>query len=272
MKTITIAFFGDLVGEPGRLMLKKYLPQIRQRYAIDAVLVNGENSDNRGRGISRAVMQFFKDVGVDIVTSGNHIFQQKDIFEYLKSHKDLLRPENFPTECPGSGITLFQAKGYIIGVLNLQGRVFMREQVADPFKTADSALTFLKSRTPLVIVDFHAETTSEKIGLGLYLDGRVSAVVGTHTHVQTADERILPQGTAYITDLGMGGALNSMIGMQKESILTNMITQMPQKFEVDLEGPYVLSGVVIKLDAVTGKALSIERIRYIDEAKTLQEL
>jgi 2',3'-cyclic-nucleotide 2'-phosphodiesterase len=158
----------------------------------------------------------------------------------------------------------FETKGFIIGVINLQGRVFMKEHVSCPFKAADSILTYLRSKTSIIFVDFHAETTSEKLGLAYYLDGRVTAVVGTHTHVQTADERILPQGTAYITDLGMAGSLNSMIGMKKDSIIRKLITQMPEKFVVDTEGPFVLSGVVIDVDPETGRSSAIQRIRIID--------
>jgi 2',3'-cyclic-nucleotide 2'-phosphodiesterase len=255
---------GDVVGTPGRVILQKYLPQLVKKYAIDAVIVNGENSAD-GKGVTPRIMRFFKHIGVDIVTSGNHIWQKKEIFPYLTEHKDLLRPINFPSECPGVGVTLFTSDNNVIGVLNVQGRIFMREMVSCPFRAAESALTFLASRTRIVIVDMHAETTSEKMALAWFLDGKVSAVVGTHTHVQTADERVLPGGTAFITDLGMCGALNGMLGMKKEPIIRHMMTQMPTKFEVDDNGPFVLSGVYIDIDTTTGKALALERIRIIDD-------
>lgn len=267
-KYIRLLVIGDVVGAPGRAMFQKYVSSLRNTYAIDGVVVNGENSSSNGRGITPRIAHFFRHNGADIITTGNHIWHFKDIYEYLNQHSDVLRPENYPTECPGSGIGFFDCKGFTVGVLNLQGRIFMRDNLACPFKTAESALTFLRSKTNIILVDFHAEATAEKMGMAYFLDGKVSAVVGTHTHIQTADERILPKGTAYITDLGMVGALNSMIGMQKEPIIRNMITQMPVKFVVDNEPPLVLSGVVISIDTACGKASSIERIRIIDE--TLQ--
>ncbi|MGB8467814.1 MAG: TIGR00282 family metallophosphoesterase [Candidatus Babeliales bacterium] len=264
MKTVRIMMLGDAVGTPGCAMFQKHVSHLKEKYAIDAIIVNGENSAPNGKGITSRVMQFFKHNGANVVTSGNHIWQQKDILSYFDTHTDLVRPENFPTECPGSGVTTFAISGVTIGVLNLQGRVFMRELLSCPFKAADSALTYLRSRTNIIVVDMHAETSSEKTAMAYHLDGRVSAVVGTHTHVQTADEQILPKGTAYITDLGMAGALHSMIGMKKEPIIQQLITQMPTKFTVETEGPFVMSGVWIEIDVDSGKAKRIERIRIID--------
>lgn len=261
---LRVLLLGDLVGFPGRVIFQKHINSLKEKFSIDFVVVNGENSC-QGKGITSRIVRFFRHNGVDVVTSGNHIWQNKEIYSYLSENNDLLRPENFPTDCPGTGVGLYQCNGYSIGVINLQGRVFMREHVNDPFRTADSVLTFLKSRTPIILVDFHAETTSEKMALAYYLDGRVSALVGTHTHIQTADERILPNGTAYITDLGMAGALNSMLGMKKEPIIKNFLTQMPQKFEVDINGPMVLSGVWVEIDTTNGKATHIERVRIVDE-------
>ncbi len=261
---IRVLLLGDIVGSPGRIIFQKHINELKSKHSINFVVLNGENSC-QGRGITSRIVRFFKHNGVDVVTSGNHIWHNKEIYSYLSENKDLLRPDNFPSDCPGSGVGIYQCGGYSIGVLNLQGRVFMREHVSDPFRAADSALTFLKSRTSIILVDFHAETTSEKMALAYYLDGRVSALVGTHTHVQTADERILPNGTAYITDLGMAGSLNSMIGMKKESIIKNFLTQMPQKFEVDIQGPMVLSGVWVEIDTASGKATNIQRVRIVDE-------
>jgi metallophosphoesterase (TIGR00282 family) len=209
-------------------------------------------------------MRFFKHNGVDVVTSGNHIWRQKDIYPYLNENKDLLRPANYPSSCPGTGVTLFNCKGYEIGVINLQGRIFMRENLDCPFKTAETALSYLRSRTNIIFVDFHAEATSEKMGLGFYLDGKVSGLVGTHTHIQTADERILPNGTAYISDLGMAGSLNSMIGMKKDVVISHLLTQMPTKFEVETSAPYIMTGVYIDVDQATGKAVNIKRVKIID--------
>lgn len=263
MSTLRIIILGDIVGASGRAMFQKHILSLRTEYKADAVIVNGENSA-QGKGITPKVVQFFKDHGVNMITSGNHIWRHKEIYSYLAHHDDLIRPANFPHGCPGKGSTVFHVQGFTIGVLNLQGRVFMRELVDCPFRTADSHLTFLKSKTNIIIVDMHAETTSEKLGLAYYLDGRVSAVVGTHTHIQTADNRVLPKGTAYITDLGMAGSLNSMIGMKKEPIIENYLTQMPQKFTVDTQPPMVMSGVVVHIDTVTGHAINIERIYRVD--------
>lgn len=255
---------GDIVGAPGKAMLQKHIQGLKQRYQANVVIVNGENAALDGRGITPKVMQFFKHNGVDVVTSGNHIFQKKDIYPYFASYKDLLRPANFPASCPGAGVGLYTHEGISFGVINIQGRIFMREQLSCPFRAVESALTFLKNKTSMILVDMHAETSSEKSGIALYFDGQVSAVWGTHTHIQTADERILPQGTAFITDLGMVGALNSMIGMRKETVLHGMLTQMPSKFEVDTNGPFVLSGIVIDVDGNSGKATHIERLRVVD--------
>jgi len=263
---IRILFIGDLVGEPGRAIFQKHIATIREKSAIDVVIVNGENSANDGRGITPTIMEFFKENGVDVVTTGNHVWAKKEIYPYFVDHKNLVRPANFPAGCPGSGVTVITTtSGVTIGVLNVQGRVFMRELVNCPFKAAESALTYLQSRTNCILVDIHAETSSEKIGMGHFLDGKVSAVVGTHTHVQTADERILPGGTAFITDAGFGGAVNSMIGMQTNIILKQMLTQMPAKYMVELNLPYQLCGVIITVDAQTGKATAIERLKIIDD-------
>lgn len=262
---IKLLCIGDIVGLPGRALFKKHCAALKEKYAIDGVIVNGENTASDGRGITPAIVEFLKRYGANVITSGNHIFAKRDIYSYLSSNKDLLRPANFPASTPGTGVTTFTVAGVTVGVINVQGRVFMRELLSCPFKAAESALLFLKHQTNCIIIDMHAETTSEKIGMAYFLEGQVSAVFGTHTHVQTADERILNGGTAFISDLGMGGAVNSMIGMKKHAILHNMLTQMPVKFEVEMEGPYHMHGIVLTLDTQTGKALAIERIKIIDE-------
>lgn len=264
MSKIRILLIGDVVGSSGCQMFQKHIASIKEKHKVEGLIVNGENSAADGRGITVKGMNFFKHNKVDIVTSGNHIWAKHEIYQYLNENKDLLRPANFPSECPGTGATIFKIGQYNVGVINLQGRIFMREQVSCPFKTADTILTYLKSKTNIILVDFHAETTAEKMALGYYLDGRVSAVVGTHTHVQTTDSRILNKGTAYLTDLGMVGALNSMIGMKKDSIIQSLISQMPVRFVVETEGPMILSGALIDIDTATGKALSIERLYIVD--------
>jgi len=269
MKKIRILVIGDVVGEPGCKVLARLLPSLKEKYKVDAVIVNGENSAKNGRGITPAIMQEFKDLGVNVVTSGNHLWAKQNIVPYLESHDDLLRPANYPGACPGKGVAIFAVSGVSIAVANVQGRVFFRELTDCPFRAMQTMLSYIKQHTPITIVDFHAEATAEKLGLAYFLDGKVSAVVGTHTHVQTADERILPGGTAYISDIGMVGSLNSMIGFKKESALRAMMTQMPVRFEVDYEGPYVFCAVLLNIDVETGKALSIERIRIIDDTLAL---
>lgn len=264
MNTLRILLLGDLVGETGLLLFDRHINEIRNSYSIDAVIVNGENS-SRGKGINPDVMKFFHDRKVNMVTSGNHIWDQKEIIPYMHERNDLLRPANFPSKCPGKGIGFFECKGFTIAVINVMGRVFMRQSLDCPFRAAESLVQFAATKTPIILVDMHAETTAEKLGLAYHLEGKVSVVVGTHTHVQTNDARILPGGTAYITDLGMGGSLNSMIGIKKEAPLHNFLTQMPVRHEVDTEPPYVLSGVVVEIDTMTGKAHTIETIYKVDK-------
>ncbi len=263
-KGLRVLFLGDVVGALGRAMVQKHINAVRKEHQIDAVVVNGENSAD-GKGITPRIVKFFKHHHADVITTGNHIWAKKEIYSYLAENKDLLRPANFPSQCPGVGVTTFTTgSGQVVGVINVQGRVFMHQHVDCPFRTAESALTYLKTKTKLIFVDFHAEATSEKIAMGWFLDGRVSGIVGTHTHVQTADERILPNGTAFITDLGMAGALNSMLGQQVAPILNSFITQMPNKFVVEQYAPAILSGVWIEVDTSTGQAVDIQRINIVD--------
>ncbi len=270
MSVLKILMLGDICAAAGRAMFQKHIARIKQQYGADALILNGENSAANGKGITSRIMKFYKHHGVDVVTSGNHIWQQREIYPYLKEHTDLLRSANFPSQCPGVGVTTFEVRGFTVGVINTQGRTFMREFVTCPFMATDSLLTYLKPRTNIILIDFHAEATAEKLGMAYYVDGRVSAIVGTHTHVQTNDARILPGGTAYITDLGMAGAYNSMIGMKKEPIIQHMITQMPIRFEVDTSPPMILTGVCITIDTSTGKATNIEPIKLIDEGINLE--
>jgi metallophosphoesterase (TIGR00282 family) len=251
-----ILFLGDVVGRTGRRALDKFLPGLVKKHAPSLVVANGENAAG-GSGIT-------EDVGkdlfmqVDVLTSGNHIWDKKDALPYLEREPRLLRPANYPAVNPGRHSYVFQAAdGTKAAVLNLQGRVFM-EPLDCPFKRADEEIARLRAETPIILVDFHAEATSEKQALGWYLDGRVSAVVGTHTHVPTSDERVLPKGTAYITDAGMTGGRNAVIGMAREQALQRFLTSRPQRFEPSRDGLF-LSCVFIRVDAKTGKALSITR-------------
>lgn len=264
MSYIRVLFIGDVVGVTGRAMFQKHIGRLTRELSIDAIIVNGENSA-AGRGITSKIVRFFKHCGVNVITTGNHIWRQREVYTYLSEHDDLLRPANYPSSCPGTGVATFLCNSHEIGIINLQGRIFMRDHVECPFKTAETLVTYLKSKTNIIFVDFHAEATSEKLGLAYYLDGKISGLVGTHTHVQTADERILPGGEAYISDLGMVGSLNSMIGMTKESIISHLITQMPTKFVIDKTPPYIMSGAYIDVDSVTGKAIDIQRVKIVDD-------
>jgi 2',3'-cyclic-nucleotide 2'-phosphodiesterase len=257
-------FIGDIMGQTGQSVFQKWNNKLREKYKVDSVIVNGENSMKNGKGIDPKAMEFFKNNGVDIVTSGNHIWKEKKIYNYLAENSDLLRPANFPPGCPGEGYSIFEVKGQIIAVVCLQGRSFMHEHLDCPFRTMDTLLTFLQLKTNIILIDFHTETTAEKQALAFYLDGKISGLFGTHTHVQTSDERILPNGTAFITDLGFCGSLDSVIGMEKGAVINRFITQMPDRFVVSTKPPFILNGIVVEIEAQSGKALKIERINIID--------
>ena len=255
LNKICVFFLGDIIGRPGRKALKRYLPSFREKYSPSLVIANAENAAG-GIGVTGKVARELLE-HVDVLTSGNHIWDKKESISYLEDEPRLLRPANYPSRNPGSGSYFFNNNGTKVVVLNLQGRVFM-EPLDCPFRTADEELEKLKSLSPVIIVDFHAEATSEKQAMGWYLDGRVSVVVGTHTHVPTADERILPEGTAYITDVGMIGGYNSIIGIRRDQALNRFLTARPQRFEPGKEG-LVFSMIVAEIDTQSGKALSIKR-------------
>ncbi len=259
---VRVIFLGDIIGRPGRRALDLFLPTLIKRFSPSIIIANGENAAG-GSGITEEIGQeLFQQI--DVLTSGNHIWDKKETLAYLQKEPRLLRPANYPPVNPGKGFFVHDlGSGLKLAVLNLQGRVFM-EPIDCPFRAADEILETLRATTPLVIVDLHAEATSEKQAMGWHLDGRVSAVIGTHTHVQTADERILPQGTAYITDVGMVGALNSVIGMRREQALARFLTGRPQRFEPSKEGKS-LGAFLLKLDAQTGKAISIRRESLFEE-------
>src|SRR5512143_390323 len=251
-----VLFLGDIVGRPGRRALEKFLPGLVQKHKPSLIVGNGENAAG-GSGITEEIG---KDLFmlVDVLTSGNHIWDKKEALPYLEREPRLLRPANYPPVNPGRSSYVFQAAdGTKAAVLNLQGRVFM-EPIDCPFKRADEEIAALRAITPIILVDFHAEATSEKQALGWHLDGRVSAVIGTHTHVPTSDERVLPKGTAYISDAGMAGGRNAVIGIAREQALARFLTSRPQRFEPSRDGLYV-SGVVVKIAAATGRALSVTR-------------
>jgi len=254
-----ILFIGDIVGSPGRGAIKKLVPVLKQELQIDFVIANAENSSG-GSGITAKVAAELFASGVDVLTSGDHIWKKPEIFELINQEERILRPLNFPSGAPGRGASVFQAKnGTKVGVININGRVFM-DALECPFKTALKAAEELAAETKIIIVDIHAEATSEKVALGWYLDGKVSAVLGTHTHIQTADEKILPQGSAYITDVGMTGPYDSVIGRRVEDVLTRFLSSIPVRFEV-AQGNIQLHGALVEIDEVTGKARSILRIQ-----------
>jgi metallophosphoesterase (TIGR00282 family) len=255
---MNILFIGDIVGAPGRRALEELLPRVVDRQFIDLVVANGENASG-GLGITPQVADQLLAQGIDVLTSGNHIWKHKEILPYLESTDRLIRPANYPPETPGRGYAIVEtAAGEAAAVINLEGRVFMNP-LECPFRTVDRVLEAIPKEVKVILVDMHAEATSEKQAMGWHLDGRVSAVVGTHTHVQTADERILPSGTGYITDAGMTGPVDSVIGMKKEIILERFWKQLPQPFKV-ATGNIQLQGVLLKIDS-QGRCLEIKGLQ-----------
>jgi 2',3'-cyclic-nucleotide 2'-phosphodiesterase len=257
-----LLFIGDVVGSPGRKMVEQYIPKLKAKYKPNVIIINGENAAG-GKGITEKIYRSFVELGAHAVTLGNHAWDNREIFEFIDGAKALVRPANLPDEAPGKGIVYVQADGFEVAVINLQGRTFL-PAIDCPFKKADLLIAEASQRTPIIFVDFHAEATSEKQAMGWHLDGRVSAVVGTHTHVQTADNRILPKGTAYITDVGMTGPYDGILGVDREAVLKKFLTALPVRFEVT-SGRSQLNGVVIEIDQKTGRAKSIERIIINDD-------
>ena len=253
-----ILFIGDTVASAGRAIVKHYLKNLQEQYKIDLTILNCENAA-AGFGITPKIADEFFDWGIDVLTSGNHVWDKKEILPYLKTNPRLLRPANYPADNPGRGLTMLKTRsGEEAAVLNLQGRVFM-VPIDDPFRVAEAELAKVPSHIKVIFVDMHAEATSEKVAMGWYLDGRVSAVIGTHTHVPTADERILPKGTAYLTDAGMTGPFDSILGVMRDDVIHRFLTQIPQKFEAaSLDAQ--LNGALVTVDSATGKATAIERI------------
>jgi len=255
---VRILFIGDIFGKPGREIAKRAIPLIVEQQQIDFVIANVENSA-AGFGVTGDIADVLFGYGIDVMTSGNHVWDKKEVLDYIPRQTKLLRPANFPAGVPGRGSYVGRTRtGEPIGVLNLMGRIFMTP-LDDPFAVAVREIEAMRARTRIIIVDFHAEATSEKIAMGWHLDGRVTAVFGTHTHVQTADERILPKGTACLTDAGMTGPHDSIIGVTIDAALSRFLTGMPTKFEA-ASGPARLNAVIVTADPASGKATAIERL------------
>lgn len=256
---VKLLFIGDIVGKPGRAAVRGLVPTLRERYGLDMVIANGENAVS-GSGINPDKAAEIFDGGVDIITCGDHLWDQRDVMELLDSEPRFVRPINYPPGTPGQGSTLFEKAGLpTVGVINAQGRTFMRGELENPFRVVAEEVKKLAPIAPVILVDFHAEATSEKIAMARLLDGEVSAVVGTHTHVQTADEFIFPGGTAFLCDAGFTGPHDSVIGREWEPVVRRFLTSQPERFPV-ASGRVLLQGVVIEVDGATGKAVSIERV------------
>jgi metallophosphoesterase (TIGR00282 family) len=255
---IRILFLGDVVGEPGRKAVATLLPLLKEELKVDFAIVNGENAAG-GRGITPKIAIGLMRAGAAVITTGDHIWDQKDLLPFMSEEPRLLRPVNYPGNPPGQGSIVLETKKGRIGVINLQGRVFMKEGMENPFVAISRAVEEMRRETSVIFVDFHAEATSEKVAMGWHLDGLVSAVVGTHTHVPTADERILPKGTAFQCDAGMCGPMESVIGSEIQPVLERFHTAMPAKFGVG-RGAVRINGVLVTVDPATGKATAVERV------------
>ncbi|MGM9924057.1 MAG: TIGR00282 family metallophosphoesterase [Bacillus sp. (in: firmicutes)] len=258
-----LLFIGDVVGSPGRDMVQQYLPKLKDKYKPHIVVVNGENAA-AGRGITEKIYRQFLEWGANAVTLGNHVWDHKEIFEFIDDAKNIVRPANFPEGAPGTGLTYIRWNAIQVAVINLQGRVFM-PPLDCPFAVAEKLVEEARKVTPLIFVDFHAEATSEKQAMGWFLDGKVSAVVGTHTHVQTADQRILPKGTAYLSDVGMTGPYDGILGMTREPIIQRFLNSMPARHTVPKDGRAQLSAVLIDIDEKTGTARKIDTIQINED-------
>ncbi len=255
---MNILMVGDIVGRTGRYFFMGQTPELKLTKKIDMVVVNGENAAH-GKGLTPSIFSELINGGADVVTTGNHIWDNPKVMEIIDEEPFLLRPANYPEGTPGRGFCIFPVGQKKIGVINMAGRIFMTPPVDDPFRLADKILAQIEKDCDVILVDFHAEATSEKLALAHYLDGRVTALVGTHTHVQTADEKILPKGTAYITDLGMVGADNSILGVKVEPVVKKFLTGRPSKFEV-AEGAAIFCAVLITVDDKKNRVKKIERI------------
>ncbi|MBW1973717.1 MAG: TIGR00282 family metallophosphoesterase [Deltaproteobacteria bacterium] len=253
-----ILFIGDIIGRVGRRAIGNFLPKIIDKEQIGFVIANGENLAG-GIGITPDTAKELFKMGVDVITTGNHVWKKKEIIPYLKEEERILRPINYPELAPGRGFGIYNKEDKKVGVINAEGRIFMNS-LDCPFRTTLDAVEEIKRSTSIIIVDFHAEATSEKEALGWFLDGKISALIGTHTHVQTNDDRILPGGTGYITDAGMTGPVDSVIGINKDIAIKRFLSQMPYKFEV-AKGEVELNGVIIDVEDISGKCINISKIK-----------
>ena len=258
---VRVLFLGDIVGEPGRTAVIARLPELKSKHALDFVIVNGENAAG-GRGITGKITIDLLRAGVSVITTGDHIWDQKEILSFIQTEPRLLRPMNYPEGAPGSGSIVLETGKGKIGVLNIQGRTFMQPILENPFRAAEAAVTKMRKETRNIILDMHGETTSEKIAMGRFLDGKVSAVIGTHTHVQTADEQIFPGGTAFLCDAGMCGPVQSILGRAIDPIMNRFVSNLPASFPV-ASGEVRLRGALVEIDESTGRAVRISRV---DEA------
>jgi len=260
---VKVLFIGDIVGRPGRTAAKECSPLYRK--STDLIIANGENAAG-GTGITFDIADDLWALGIDVITLGNHVWDKKEIFDFIDDADRVVRPLNYPEGTPGKGFTTVEVAGVgPVSVINACGRVFSTALLEDPFRSLDSAVSSLRALSPIIIVDFHAEATSEKVALGHYLDGKVSAVLGTHTHVQTSDATLLSRGTGYITDVGMTGPRDSVIGMSKEIVMRKFLTQLPARFEV-AGGPWRFDAVMLEIDPVSGRCLSINSICHLENA------
>ncbi len=257
-----IVFVGDIVGKNGMKALENFLPAIKREFRPQVTIANGENVSD-GRGITEKHYKQILNQGVDVVTLGNHAFDQWGTLDYIDGAKSLVRPYNLPSQTPGQGVRFIKVNQYELAVVNVLGTAFMNQGI-DPFNTLEERLQEIRQRTPFIFIDFHAESTSEKQAFGWWLDGKVSAVVGTHTHVQTNDARILPQGTAYLTDCGMTGSRDSIIGFKARSVINRFTSHLPGRMEVEERGPYLLSACMVDINDGTGQATHIETILKVN--------
>jgi 2',3'-cyclic-nucleotide 2'-phosphodiesterase len=255
---LRLLFLGDIIGEPGRKAVIEMVPKLRQTWEIDFVIVNGENAA-AGRGITGRITIDLLRAGIAVITTGDHIWDQKEVSSYIETEPRLLRPINYPVGTPGKGSIVLETVKGKVGVINVQGRTFMQPSLENPFRHIQEEVSRMRAETHMIFVDVHAETTSEKIALGRFLDGKVSAVAGTHTHVQTADEQIFPGGTAFICDAGMCGPDESILGREIHPIIQRFVTSMPNNFPV-AKGGVTLHGILVDIDSTTGKAISIRRV------------
>ncbi|WP_110953205.1 TIGR00282 family metallophosphoesterase [Anaerosinus massiliensis] len=254
---MNILMIGDIYGKIGRQAVTQYIPALKTKYQLNLIIANGENSAG-GVGITKKTLDEIYNSGVDVVTSGNHIWDKKEIFQFIDHERYLIRPANYPPQTPGKGYCIFEVNNKKVGIANISGRTFM-PALDCPFRKADEIIECLNQECDLILFDFHAETTSEKMAMGWYVDGRITCMVGTHTHIQTADERILPKGTAYITDLGMVGPWNSVLGVDRDLVIKKFLTGLPVKFDI-ASGPHVFCGLVIMIDDQTNQVQKVQRI------------